>query len=118
MRPAACWPAARLESVGAKNTDGADHLGRPAVHSCRTLRGRGSEHHAPQQAGTDQRDLLRHKAADGKAEQIDSLKAHRLNEVDRIVSVIDYPADELAPDDDIQVFGEEKRTSITLLPRV
>ena len=38
-------------------------------------------------------------------------------QVDRIVSTIGYRADELAPDDDLQVFGEEKRTSITLFPR-
>jgi 5'/3'-nucleotidase SurE len=34
-----------------------------------------------------------------------------------IVSVIDYRPEELAPDDDIQAFGEQKRTSITLFPR-
>ncbi|HJQ46738.1 MAG TPA: 5'/3'-nucleotidase SurE [Amycolatopsis sp.] len=37
-------------------------------------------------------------------------------ETDRIVSVIGYRPGELAPDDDIQVFGEQKRTSITLFP--
>ena len=34
-----------------------------------------------------------------------------------IVSVIGYRSDDLAPDDDIQAFGEQKRTSITLFPR-
>lgn len=33
-----------------------------------------------------------------------------------IVSTIAYRAEDLAPDDDIQAFGQEKRTSITLFP--
>ena len=74
-------------SLGARLrlTDRGDHLRRPAVHPRRTLRCRGREHDASQQVGADERDLLRDEAAEREAEQIDPLKAHRLDEGDGVV---------------------------------
>ena len=55
------------------------------MHPRRTLRCRRREHDAPQQVGTDERDLLRDEAAEREAEQIDPLKVHCLEEGDGAV---------------------------------
>ena len=74
-------------SLGARLrlTDRGDHLPRPAVHPRRALGCRGREHDTSEEVGADERDLLRDEAAEGETEQINPLKAHRLDEGDRIV---------------------------------
>ncbi len=52
------------------------------MHPGCTLWCRRGEHDAPEQIRPDERDLLCDEAADREAEQIDSLKIHRLEKID------------------------------------
>ena len=92
----ASWPACRLDEDRAKNTlevflraglrgaDGADDLGRPAVHAGRALRRRGRQDQPSHDGRPDQRDLLRDEAADGEPEHVDLAEFHGGDERDGV----------------------------------
>ena len=104
LRWRSCFPAAELGSDRGEEdaevvvrirlwlADGADDLGRPAVHARCALRCRGRQYKPADERGPSERDLLGDEAAERKAEDVDVVQVHRGDERDRVLCHLGHGA--------------------------